>query len=105
MPWHIPTLPSPQRKARAMLRHCVFYSRWLCHHTSGTKVKKLRLYFNAVTSFNMFAHVAFAGTASGNKPHKGETLRERCVVLFGVVAWRSESRQHTCQQGENKYSN
>jgi len=27
----------------------------------------------------MFAHVAFAGTASANKLDKAETLRERCV--------------------------
>jgi len=86
MPWHIPTLPSPKRKARARLRPCVLYSRWLGQHTSGTKAKKRRLYFNVVTSFNMFAHVAFAGTASANK---AETLRERGVVLFGVVDWRN----------------
>jgi len=86
MPWHIPTPPSPKRKARARLRPCVFYSRWLCQHTSGTKAKKRRLYFKVVTSFNMFAHVAFAGTAGANKLDKGETFplfTHRCLS-FGL---------------------
>ncbi len=84
-PRHIPTPPSPKRKARARLRPCVFYSRWLCQHTSGTKAKKRLLYFKVVTSFNLFAHVAFAGTASANKLDKGESLRERGVWRLSVV--------------------
>jgi len=59
-PRHIPTLPSPKRKARARLWPCVFYSRWLCQHTSGTKAKKLRLYFKVVARFNMFAHCHYS---------------------------------------------